>query len=392
MSSQKIFFLSDIHIGTNQPTNWYAQSFHEPFLVAALEHIAAQADAGLVDELILLGDVVDQWMYVPTEKPPSFQEITAANPTIFSTVLPETVSAVVRNKGKATYLNGNHDMAVTEDDIHSVSGDIGYVSTPLYVPESGGGQIVCTHGNLFSLFNAPNVSQHPPGSSGLPLGFFVSRLAARWASQQGKPAYQQPNTGDPNGVLFDTEALEGLFKSLFEGRDDLASLIMSALLQATNNQDDCILMADGSTVAVADVGTIYSDAFSGYPKSTGVDDVQFGMLAAESALLESDAIDSLSHFAKELAESYTMIVMGHTHVPVEKFAEFLFNKKGLYANSGFMCPSQPDVEAGRKHPTFAEITVDTDKRQLIASIHMVVLQDGKYEVKTDIASESIGFR
>lgn len=393
MTIQKLFLLSDIHIGTNQPTNWYARTFHEPHLATALRYIAEQAKNGDVAELILLGDVVDQWMYLPTVQPPSFADIVADNPGIFADALPAAINAIAEAGGRTTYLNGNHDMAVTADEIRSVSEHIHYELGPFYVPESGVGQFVCTHGNLYSVFNAPNIAQHPPGTDNLPLGFFVSRLAARWSEQHGKPAYEQPDTGDPNGLDFDAQALEGVFRSILRGQGSLAHLIMSALLEATKNQDDSFIMADGSTVSVADVGTIYNHTFKDYPASTGVEHGSFGLLAAELALLDVDARGTLLHFAAELAKTYTVIAMGHTHTPVEHSAHILFHHHGLYVNSGFMCPSRPDVESGHKHPTFAQITVDTDARKFMASVHRTVDRgNGVYAVETDITTESIDFR
>ncbi|MGL6104584.1 hypothetical protein [Romboutsia sp.] len=49
-----------------------------------------------------------------------------------------------------------------------------------------------------------------------------------------------------------------------------------------------------------------------------------------------------------------LVVMGHTHVP----------KKGIacgvvdYLNTGFMCPSIPDINSGVKDITFAEIDIN----------------------------------
>src|SRR4051794_14441879 len=61
--------LSDVHIGSNDPTNWYQGEVHEPYLVAALDWVVANADS--VRELIVLGDLVDFWTYVPSDRPPS---------------------------------------------------------------------------------------------------------------------------------------------------------------------------------------------------------------------------------------------------------------------------------------------------------------------------------
>jgi hypothetical protein len=45
MAKNKIVVLSDVHIGTNVPTNWYQKSFHEPYLSAILDYVIDNADS-----------------------------------------------------------------------------------------------------------------------------------------------------------------------------------------------------------------------------------------------------------------------------------------------------------------------------------------------------------
>lgn len=71
MADKKLVFISDIHIGNNSPTNWFQSSVHPPFLGKVLEHVRDNADT--IGELIILGDLVDQWMYTPTEQPLPWQ-------------------------------------------------------------------------------------------------------------------------------------------------------------------------------------------------------------------------------------------------------------------------------------------------------------------------------
>ena len=70
MAVRKLVFLSDIHVGTNQPVNWYQKELHEPYLQAALGHI--HKTAAEIDELIVLGDMVDLWTYLPDRPPASW--------------------------------------------------------------------------------------------------------------------------------------------------------------------------------------------------------------------------------------------------------------------------------------------------------------------------------
>lgn len=63
MPKNKIIVLSDIHISTNEPTNWYQKNFHEPYLSAILDYVIPESDS--IQELILLGDIFDSWTYPP---------------------------------------------------------------------------------------------------------------------------------------------------------------------------------------------------------------------------------------------------------------------------------------------------------------------------------------
>lgn len=73
--ARHVAVLSDVHIGDGTPTVWYQSGVHEPYLVAALDWVTQHADT--FSEVVLLGDVVDQWSY-----PPSMAAIIEANPQV----------------------------------------------------------------------------------------------------------------------------------------------------------------------------------------------------------------------------------------------------------------------------------------------------------------------
>ena len=73
--------LSDIHLGTLDPTVWYQPHLHEPYLLHILDWVVANADH--VRELVLLGDIVDFWTYPADVRPPTFAEISACHPAVF---------------------------------------------------------------------------------------------------------------------------------------------------------------------------------------------------------------------------------------------------------------------------------------------------------------------
>ncbi len=410
MSKNKIIIISDVHIGSNARTNWYQDSIHRPFLECALKYVRDNSEE--VQELILLGDLVDQWMYVPDIKPPSFEEIKAQNPYIFggtiedgtvvTGALVETANAL--GDDRTVYLNGNHDMMISPEEISSISPKI-QTAGIVYKPPGGKGQVVCTHGHIYSIFCAPDVLEYPPDLKGLPLGHFVSRLASRWCLQKLEKDYppnatsaNMPGSGNPNGAIFDEEEglalIEDILKWITKGGDlSLSKIVMDGLLKATGNVDKKFILRNGSHIDAADVPEIYSNVYTDYPKSTGLDEVHFGMLAAEFALGETDSIKSLSHFAAELAETHRIVALGHTHAPVDKDDHFILYSDALYVNSGFVCPSIPDMKEDGKMPSFTEIEIDEEKRKFIVSVKKVVSKDNiTYQVENDKGPKEISFK
>lgn len=117
MPKNKIIVLSDIHISTNEPTNWYQKNFHEPYLSAILDYVIRESDS--IQELILLGDIFDSWTYPPHRQPPTFTDFLNANPNIFG-VNGKLNQALTALQGKVTYVNGNHDMEIAEHDLHQI--------------------------------------------------------------------------------------------------------------------------------------------------------------------------------------------------------------------------------------------------------------------------------
>ena len=87
-------FISDTHIGIGDRTNWYQRDVHESALVATLDYVSNNADS--IAELILLGDIVDQWTYPPDVTPPSLAMIAEANPRVFARhgALARTIEAI----------------------------------------------------------------------------------------------------------------------------------------------------------------------------------------------------------------------------------------------------------------------------------------------------------
>lgn len=420
-AKNKIIILSDIHIGTNTPTNWYQKTVHEPFLNTALEYIIFNADSIL--ELIILGDLLDFWTYLPTEIPPAFfdsnnssNSILSQNPNIFGDYINKEVGQLGKVidalEGNVSYVHGNHDMTVTQSDlnyIYTASGhSIKVKADPFYfAPGVCSTEIVCTHGHIFSMLCAPDF-ESANLINPLPLGYYVTRTGAYLAAQQltsQKPnvAYF-PNTGEPTGINLTYDDYLKIMGDLV--RYSLGGAITSAVQAETGyGWKAPIIMPDGSTITTLDDAFYqFAGLLKTWENKTGLDGNPLGESGAFEALLDVDVDNNLLSYAQAMAAKWNskIVVMGHTHVPDDELSNQESEKERarrlalarlqvqetgdgesfIYANSGFTCPSIPDMagDPPMKAPTFVEIEVgDTSYTVRVKNVSFV---DNVYIVGT----------
>lgn len=404
MAVRRLVYLSDVHIGANAPVNWYQQSVHEPYLAAVLNYLRDTARE--IDEMIVLGDLFDLWTYVPGQKPATVNDVVLANPKIFGGsgepgLLRDVLTAL---DGRATFMNGNHDMMVTQAELNTISGKNGAVLQRVdqmtYAPKAGGGKVVCTHGHIFSVFCAP-FAKGLLGS--LPIGYFVTRLAAQWDKKQidenphkYRTVADMPNAGTPTGWSFSEKNVKRILDGVVHGQEGLAELLFDVIIgdSADKQRLQKFIMPDGSTPNAYDLArTTYKNSYDGwvawadkYPDIFGDPTVD---RPGPFALGEVDFDDSLLHFAKILGESHKVVVMGHTHVPGDEIDYPWYIKplgESLYVNCGFNCPSKPDMfrPDNPKHPTFVELELDEEHKACIAKVRYVKrLQGGGFGVAPD---------
>ncbi len=366
MSNPRIIFLSDVHVGVDAPTNWYQRALHEPYLLAILDYVGVQAAS--VAELVILGDLVDQWTYLPDVEPPSLAEIAGANPALFGAggTFARLVEAL---PGRVTYVPGNHDMAVTAAELPVLLGDaarsVRLVTDPIYAPEAGRGRVACTHGHMYSPFNLPDFSADPRG--GLPFGHIVTRLTTLYAVQKlepGKTVADLPLSGDPTGTALLADAVRSVVHAFVGGDVSLSHMMLEVFLDAVRAGPDLeIVMADGSRTTAGAAADAYRNTIERWKDETRFPRALYGRDPGLVALLEVDMRNDLSHFAGLLGATYDVVVMGHTHAPFDDTEHpLLLKQRSLYANTGFGCPSRPDLERAPSpaHVTFTEVEVRPD--------------------------------
>ena len=383
MSKNQIVVLSDIHIGTNAPTVWYQQKYHEPYLARVLDYVIEKASE--IKELILLGDVVDFWTYPPDEPPPSFDAIMAANPNIFGLngKLSEVLTAL---KGNVTYVRGNHDMTITQSDLDKIENPEGYKiklsQDDVYYPlDNGNGdkRIACTHAHLYTMFNAPYTNNNPVAP--LPLGHFITRCVAfnryNELKGSGKTVAELDSSGDPSYEELLPKLLEELAPFLDKDKNSdqfsLAETVLRTVANATGvKETQVIKLAADKEITFGNAVKIYNTLFSEWVSQHGK------LVAYKSVMADMDG-SYLGWFAQKLAlpQNTELVVMGHTHKPISGLSESLIQ----YINTGFGCPSTLNI--GKKHPTFVKIDVE----QCQGKVYQVVKQESSYEIKLGSAEK-----
>ena len=398
MPISRMVFISDVHIGIDAVTNWYQRAFHEPMLIAAFEWVIGQGAA--IDELILLGDVVDQWCYRPDVQPPSFAAIRAANPAILGSVDGAIARALDALGGKVTWVAGNHDLAVGADDVATIVDSKGrsptFVTDFPYLPAAGAGEVACAHGHQFSVFNAPDPET---ALAPIPLGHVVTRLSSLWSVQHltaGQTVIDRAGSGEPSGWPFDKVEAGTIPLDVIEGKATLPDVVVRGLLKATGTDASLpITMLDGSVVTAGAMMAAYGDLYHRFANAKAFPGAGYGDLAHLFALTDTDLRNTLAHFASEVGKrGHRVVVFGHTHAPADAQQRPMIGEDSLYGNSGFNCPARPDFDdaAHPRRPTFLEVVHDSDARRLTVNVHAVTTVGGKADVMAPpLETASIGY-
>ena len=368
----QIVVISDVHVGTNYPTCWYQQNVHEPYLIKVLDWIIA--NSANIKEFVILGDLFDFWTYPPDMAPPTIDMILQANPNIFGPAgkLSQVLTAL---DGNVTYLCGNHDMNITQEDLNKIPNPQYRVkkADDVYSIDDGW-WTTFTHGHLSTLFNAPDTFNTRFG--GLPLGHFVTRAVAYMVQHSLKPgqtAADLPGQGSPYG--FDTSSFLLTHVAPFD--PSITETFLNYIIERTKIPRDMpVLLANGQSIAIGEASAYYRDLWTQWV-------AKYGALATYKAAWADYDGSYMGWFAQKRAlETNTdLVVMGHTHVP----------KLGLpqgslvsYINSGFECVSKPDF--GKQAFTFAVITQSVDQVSApTAKLFQVVNTGDSYAIAPDAA-------
>lgn len=387
---KKVVTVSDIHIGTKVNNTqypgvacWFNEKYHAPKLNCVFDYILENQDT--IDEVVINGDLFDQWTFAPNVRPPPVLQIINDNPIIFGkgTPLDKVVTAM---KGNVSYLNGNHDINVLQDDLDEIPLSNNYKikwQPNKYMIN----QTLFTHGHLYTIFNAPPIKRKKPEVTPLvPLGHFVTRLIAHYVSTQNPvvPAWEMTGLGAPSkrdilfskaffpALKFVAQVFNPLVKYSFGPKT--VSDFLDIWIEVSKFKGNEFKMADGSTITIDEVKKTYQNLFTEW-----ID--KYGEEYVKKSIYTDGAAQSMSWFTQQdaLKCGASMVSTGHTH-----YATCGVNALAGDVNSGFDCVPKGDKEIF----SFAEIddidSIGGGDHWPKAKIFEIVEKNGVYTPKIDL--------
>ena len=329
-------FISDLHMNIDADYSWLVD--HADDIADFLNKVNTRDD---VTELVILGDLLDDWVTPLNPPPQSFADILSANTNVG---IVAALQAICDNPEiEITYVAGNHDMLFSYESQNRADVIDAIPCLQILSDSQGNGAyskddvIWAEHGHRYCLFNAPDTWSRPSGQ--LPLGYFITRLATSKAATTG----QITTTPD----LLDEFLKKPLKTFGYEGNHEVSGIFDDALVVAVFNAialwsgnlpSDHFTMngLDGfdSDPSVEGIAITYDTIYSNWPSR------QDRVSPTEALWNDVGALNTAANLLFEMPESLKdkypftprIILFGHTHE-----AAFQYHSGGrdtIYANTG----------------------------------------------------------
>ena len=288
----RILYISDVHMASHaryeDHSSWFRPEHHASRLISFLERKLLEPP----EQLVLLGDIFENWLAPVEAIPSSWQEILGSNQNFL-----DVLSRYLERGVDVLFTPGNHDLDLGLEDLERFLPGIRYAREQ-HIP----GVLHAEHGHEMTFFNARDLDPrgtHPPG-------YFFARLGEERL---------------PGG-----HSIRSVFEYIRRGalgkftRPDCLGHIMRTIFQiARMRSGDCFMMDDGSAVLVRDVVERYEMAAS-------------TLSPGERAWRLIQRPTNLHGVAKRLSRDVPLVLLGHCH-----HARLIQTKHGIYANPGAWC-------------------------------------------------------
>ena len=309
----KRIFVSDIHMSLGgHPYDWLSSAEAQAF-EQFLDYVAKD---GTIDELVLVGDMADDWIYPLDVQPPSYAAIAAAHPGIITRL-------VAASQGKpVTYLVGNHDITITKNSIPNFGNGTGQHVIFQWSYDVDG--LWAEHGNQYVVWNALDPKNK------LPIGHYISRLQATVDNGVGHPARWQEAISD---ILHNIDATI---------ENPYVNIVLDYFVARLGiDEDTTIVTTEGDTITIRDVRNLYADLSERWKKG----DHDFPGLVDQFLMEEGpDGLRDIARFTAARRKK-KVVIFGHTHEwKIEKVYTWDDGPRGpeniheaIYANCGAWC-------------------------------------------------------
>jgi UDP-2,3-diacylglucosamine pyrophosphatase LpxH len=318
---KKRIYVSDIHMNAGKglqtvkgkyPYEWLGPAEAKRFA----DFLNYLNDPNIVQELIIIGDLMDDWVYPVDVVPPSLESIVKAP---INKEIVQALKKLAKNKKIAVlYLPGNHDMGVNIELIEKNFPGMIFGGTALYNSVYRSSRLRAEHGSAYAMFNAPDAINSP--GNRLPLGYFISRVVATKSRDTGSADRHYWTYADD---LLETLGPQRLAASVFEG----------VLEEACLNDKTKILMpkrnGKAESVTADQVKEKYAALYDQWQETYGAG-VAFKAMMAE--------IGFLGNLADRLCKKSdtNVVIFGHSHDwGLDKDKWFVDDR--IYANCGTWC-------------------------------------------------------
>lgn len=394
----QIVIISDMHMGADLA---YAECNQN---LGALEAFLNEvAESPTVRELVIAGDLLDEWFvpattdtYAGKDQTDFVDRIASANAGVigaFNRIIGEGNILV-------TYVPGNHDLTITSENVDRILPGIQQARddalglgtySPLDHPE-----IAIEHGHRYNFFCAPDPLSNAavaPGSI-LPPGYFFTRIATLHVVQGCETAGDTLAEVTPNLEGDASQELTYAYWAIWKG------LMQS--LPVENSFDENIIVTNingfTETYAINDLipfqetpggfidMNLYKGSLDNWDERQTANHVPVHiptMLALTEAATDTGTDDQadLQYFSNPDSE-VRIVVFGHTHVARIVPGENLDGRKTIYVNSGTWIDHNPSGST----MNFVVITpqgLDTDS---LTTVKLYRMNDGVME---ELAADSV---
>jgi len=327
----KRVYISDVHMSVKKKPKegqhdytWLTPAEAKAF-AAFLEYLSTSED---VKEVILLGDIMDDWVFPVDTVPATFDDIIKATR---NREIVRYLKALASHKEiKLIYMPGNHDMTIKGEILNKHFKGIVFGGSAWNKSTYRTSRLLAEHGSAHAMFNAPDPVNDPRRR--LPLGYFISRVAATKAARTG-------NAKRHFWTYFD-DFLEML------GPQRVPESVFEAILEEAGLPEDVEiemppLGGKGDKVMASDIKQRYADLYDQWQAHYGPG-MAFKALMAEIGYL-GDLADNLCKKGDT-----NIVIFGHSHdSEIDKDSWFVDDR--IYANCGTWSDSDEN-----KPKTFVE--------------------------------------